>query len=67
MTPRNPVLMLTVEISDARAAMQSLIEARALPVLENDPTYPRELAALAWRLADAMAVERAARQRGRRP
>lgn len=67
MTPRNPVLMLTAELADARAAMQSLIEARSLSVPESDPAYPKELAVLAWAIADAMATERAARQRGRRP
>ncbi len=39
MTPRPPpTLLLSIESLDARAAMQSLIEARALPILENDPT-----------------------------
>lgn len=64
MTPRAPTLMLAIESLDAREAMSALIGARALAWQEDDPSFPAEVAKLAWRIADAMAVERAARQRG---
>lgn len=51
---------------DARAAMRSLIESRSLSVREDEPQYPHLVADLAWRIADAMHVERGKRATGRR-
>jgi hypothetical protein len=66
MTPRAPTLALDVQSLVARAAMAALIEAPSLSLAEGDPTFPAELAKLAWRIADAMSAERRARQTGRR-
>ena len=60
-------LLLTHKAGDARAAMQSLIESRGINLSEQDPSFPRELAALAWAIADAMAEEHISRAGGRRP
>jgi hypothetical protein len=56
-------IILSNRAKDARAAMAALIDSRALSHRENDPDYPREVAALAWRVADAMLVELQARSK----
>lgn len=50
----------------ARAAMRALIESRSLSVREDEPTYPYAVAGLAWKIADAMDLERGRRARNRR-
>lgn len=61
-SPITPIQI--VKIQDARAAMTALIESRSMSLRENDPEYAIELASLAWTIAEAMAAERIARQRG---
>ncbi len=63
-TPR-PVHLLTVEIADAPEAMAPLINARSIPILETEPSPPAALARIAWAISDAMAEQRAQRQRRR--
>jgi hypothetical protein len=47
--------------------MAALIESRAIPLSETDPSFPIELAKLSWAIADAMHRERVARAIARRP
>lgn len=54
----NTTALLSNRVSDARAAMAALIESRALPYTENESAFPTVLAELAWRIADAMGIER---------
>lgn len=56
--PATTTALLSNRVTDARAAMAALLESHALPYVENDAEFPRVLAELAWRIADAMSVER---------
>lgn len=57
----NTTVLLTNRVHDARSAMCALIESRAIGMSESDPGFPAALAELAWKIADAMAVERGKR------
>ena len=59
-------LLLTHKAGDARAAMAALIEARGIPLSEQDPGFPEAVARLAWAIADAMADEHIERAGGQR-
>lgn len=50
----------------ARVALAALIDSRSLSVREDDAAYPIVVAALAWKIADAMNAERGKRARNRR-
>lgn len=50
----------------ARAAMRALIESRSLSIREDEPAYSYALAELAWKIADAMDLERGIRARPKR-
>jgi hypothetical protein len=67
MTQRAPVPLLTAENADAREAMHAIVSSRCLSWKEDEPGYPKAVAELAWKIADAMAAERGRRQHGRRP
>ena len=47
-----------VRVVDARSAMCALIESRGIAMREDDPEFPKAVAALAWLVADAMQAER---------
>lgn len=61
----NITVLMSNRVNDARVAMASLIESRALTVREDDPNFPAHVADLAWRIADAMSAERAKRSGSR--
>lgn len=52
---------------DARRAMGALIEARTLSIREEEPQFAHTVANLAWRIADAMELERSKRVRRSTP
>lgn len=56
--------LLSNKTTDAREAMTALISSRSLSVREDEPEYPALVAAIAWRIADAMADERQLRDDG---
>lgn len=59
--------LLSNKNHDAHAAMRDLIKGRSLSLREEDEAFPEALAALAWRIADAMAAERRKRDDGIKP
>jgi hypothetical protein len=67
MSPQRPAVpILSNHTADAREAMAALINARSLAIREDEPSYPAELARIAWAIADEMSAQRMRRQGGRR-